>query len=298
MTTSLAGSEHILKWLGSQFPGSYALLSANSAPDAAMVFVHGFLGDANETWLQTQWMIDSPEFSWWGHSDLFFLHYRSFRDSIDQSAYTLLRFVDTFFPRPPAGLVKFHHMVMPMRLTKPDFVLPRRSYRQLYLVGHSEGAVVIRRAVTIRCKKRLAVSKNRRKMLSADLALFAPAQGGFTPSGLKGTGFAIAKKGLFVLNATLNYSPAFVEMKDGRVLQEIRTTTEKLADKFSFNALRARVLFGEKEDVVARPAEYYHDVSDDPQPGHDHTSICKPIPGYITPLEFISKRRKKGASGC
>jgi hypothetical protein len=290
---------HIPKWLGSRYPGSYAMLSDGPTVRTAVVLVHGFLGGTHDTWLHLQWMVDvhADKFPWWQNVDLFFFGYKSFRDSIDQSAFALLKFLDAFFPKPDPALCEFRMPPLPMGLPQPSFTLPTRSYSKLVLVGHSEGAVVIRRAIIIRCKRRLFVSPRRRKLLSAELALFAPAQAGFTPSGLIGTTYQIAKVGMFI-NPVLFKSTAFVEMKDGRVLQLIRTTTEQLAKHFKFSGLRARVLFGENENVVGRPAEYYCDIPDDPEPSHDHRSICKPTPKYTRPLHFIAGTQHTGAAGA
>jgi hypothetical protein len=110
-----------------------------------------------------------------------------------------------------------------------------------------------------------------------------------------GTGLQIAKVGMFV-NPALYLSTAFVEMKDGRVLQTIRTTTEKLAETLPFSGLRARIVFGENEHVVARPADYYCDLPEAPEPGHDHNSICKPTSDYTRPFHFIAGTQSAGAS--
>lgn len=286
--------EHIPKWLGGRYPGCYAMLSDGPRVDTAVVFVHGFLGNAHDTWMQLQWMVDlhAAEFPWWKRADLFFFQYRSFKDSIDQSAFRLLKFLDTFFPKPDPELCEFRMIALPMILPQPSFSLPQRSYSNLVLAGHSEGAVVIRRAVIIRCKKRFFVAGIRRKLLSAQVVLFAPAQAGFTPSGKLGTALQIKRISMF-LEPLLYFSTAFAEMKDGRVLQVIRNTTEKFAEKHTFSGLRARILFGENERVVARPADYHCDVAEDPEPGHDHRSICKPTPSYKRPMHFIAGTQGK-----
>jgi hypothetical protein len=87
--------------------------------------------------------------------------------------------------------------------------------------------------------------------------------------------------------AVLRLSPAFVEMKEKTMLLNTRTNTNKYADEApTYKALRARVLVGEKDVFVAH-GEFTRDtVLHPPEPGQDHTSICKPRPGYPKPLPF------------
>lgn len=126
---------HDLQPLDNLIPSAYAYISNDAEVDTAVIFVHGFKGNPTTTWEKFQSMIDShgARFPEWNHADVFFFTYLDTIDSIDDSADGLRGFVDTVFPstsKPLATLLGF-----------------QREYRKLVLVGHSEGAVVIRAAV-------------------------------------------------------------------------------------------------------------------------------------------------------
>jgi pimeloyl-ACP methyl ester carboxylesterase len=293
--------DHFLKSLDASGPGCYALLSSGNS-DTAVVFVHGFWGDSKDTWLQFQWMIDAYQnkHPWWKQCDLYFYQYSSFSESIDNSAHDFLNFLNTFFPKPPAEMLRIDPDPLLRNFQLPKVVLASRRYRELVLVGHSEGAIVIRRAVVIRGKdlrtsfrlnllkkKNKSVLKREFEMLSARLSLFAPAMRGFAPSGWIGALLAVGRIAAYA-DPMLHYSTAFVEMQAKTVLDDLREDTHQLLAEFPWiPALRASILFGRKDYVVAK-GEYFEDSPEDPVPNQGHVSICKPTPSYSKPLEFVA----------
>src|ERR1700733_10914363 len=159
---------------------AYGLVSEDRKTDTAVIFVHGFLGDARGTWLNFQEMIDSYvlRFPHWSTADAYFFSYESFLQSITDSAEELLSFTHKIFPKPPGWLFSVPAVIRHI----PGFsliALKKRTYKRLILVGHSEGAVVIRRAIVVAYKR----TGGKDPILGANLALFAPAHLGFTPSG-------------------------------------------------------------------------------------------------------------------
>ncbi|HXX20941.1 MAG TPA: hypothetical protein VEJ46_16180 [Candidatus Acidoferrum sp.] len=263
--------------------GSYALISESAQSDTAVVFVHGFLGDASGTWLNFQEMIDSCRMTYpgWAMCDAFFFHYSSFRQSITDSAEELISFVRAVFPNPPGWIFS---VPQPFRELRALLVLRlrMRRYKRLVLVGHSEGAVVIRRAVVLEYKRKNGGTP----ILDAKLALFAPAHLGFTPSGWVGACLATGRVEAIAM-MILASSPSFVEMKDKAFLEQIRQDTNAfLQESPDLSGLRARVLFGRGERIVVR-GEYTRDFPEMPEPNQDHVSICKPRTGYERPLRFV-----------
>jgi pimeloyl-ACP methyl ester carboxylesterase len=276
--------EHHLTWLTDRFPGSYALLSEDPDTDTAVIFVHGFLGDAENTWLNFQEMIDSYQAAYprWTQTDAFFFSYPSFRSSITDSAEKLLRFTELVFPRPPS---KFFHIPVtlgryPKILTELSF--KRHRYAQLIFVGHSEGAILIRRAICLAYKRK----SHTEQMLGSKLALFAPAHLGFTPAGWVGACLAVGRIADIAL-PILSSSPAFVEMKGKELLEQIEEDTMAfIAESPDSTAFRARVLFGTEERFVVR-GEYTYDIPETPEPEQSHFSVCKPRTSYERPLDFV-----------
>src|SRR5260370_15133055 len=125
--------------------GSVCLLSLAEEVDTAVVFVHGFLGDATSTWEHFPYLIDAcaGEYPWWNNTDAFFYKYRgSHRIPIAVHSEEFLPFLAEIFPFPNERL--FIPLFAPLERLRPAGF----RYRKLILVGHSEGAVVIRRALT------------------------------------------------------------------------------------------------------------------------------------------------------
>ena len=214
--------------------GSYALISENRDTDVAVVFVHGFLGDAKGTWLNFQEMIDScaQEFPKWTRSDAFFFAYQSFQDSITDSAETLLKTVDILFPDPPKSLFNVKASIPHLAPSLISFTLDHRVYNELVLIGHSEGAVIIRRAVCIAYK----TEGPDHKILNARLSLFAPAHFGFVPTGWIGACLAVGQIDAIVM-PILRTSPSFCEMKERVLLDQIRTDTGEFLKKWGFRTM-------------------------------------------------------------
>ena len=86
---------------------SYALLSTTAeSTSTAIVFVHGFMGDATKTWLRFQSLIDelSDRYPTYAHSDLYFYDYPSVDHHALVSATDCLAFLRRVFPQPQPEL--------------------------------------------------------------------------------------------------------------------------------------------------------------------------------------------------
>src|SRR5690242_3399027 len=117
---------------------SQALLSLSSAT-TAVVFVHGFYGDRRKTWINFQAMIEARSApAWWSTVDLYFYAYPSVRQQLGPNADKLEKFIGYIWPNPPRGLLTLDRPFVPVTTLKD------RRYTDIVLIGHSEGAVVIR----------------------------------------------------------------------------------------------------------------------------------------------------------
>lgn len=310
---------------------AYALLMDHPVR-TAVVFVHGFLGHPQKTWLSFQTMADSAgDPDWWSQSDLYFFDYQDFNQAIDFSSRELIAFLKSIYPQPDASLLTADLSQWKSALNLEDPLVRLRentvAYERLILVGHSEGGVVIRKAMLTLAVDRIEPAEQVMRMqvslkrpsapglrlrrrdggwinlpgpwetvepeapppidladcpqLAAQVCLFAPALMGAAPSGILGI---LARK-----IDVLYYSRAFNDLERGSpLLTNLQRHTEDYARRYpGIPALRARILWGKKEQIVAVD-NYQTDLVEDAEPNQDHTSVCKPRPGYTRPLEFIS----------
>jgi pimeloyl-ACP methyl ester carboxylesterase len=272
-----------------EFPGSFALIAPSESVENAIVFVHGFGGDACGTWTNFHLMIDELQWnSSFSTTDLFFFQYHSVWERIQSSTDRLLKFLQVVVFEPDTR--HFTVLLDPILVdgdlessgptTNVLSALPAdRHYRQIHLIGHSEGGVVIRNAVV---KK---ASRNS-PLLRCHLSLFAPAIAGYAPAGLLGTLANFPGVG-GIIDALLKAAPAYQDLKDTPFLNKLRRRTEQEARDESKHAFRAHILWG-RNDRVVKPDKYEDDDEDFEE--RNHIQICKPTPQYSTPVGWVSWR--------
>ncbi len=308
------------------FPGSYCLISDAPHVDRAVLFVHGFLGNATDTWVDFQGLGPSlPSFS---SADLFFLRYNSFKMSVSEAADLVADFLREIYDERPEWLdlskrlpdwVPLAHGEDPMVRLEPA------SYRHLTLVGHSLGGVVLRQLVlnalalvaqagantrqaTVESVShsesgRLAtqrspaiddvgtrivdVAPHYAAILPAKLVLFAPALFGARPAGLFGLLLRFGGIGMLA-RALLGMSKSYGEIQQGSdLLKYVRDTTDRMArESPDVSALRASVLWPETDSILV-DSQYFADVKAPRAKGKDHVSVCKPSADYLTPIELL-----------
>jgi hypothetical protein len=293
--------------------GAFALLS-HRPPVAAVIFVHGFLGDPRTTWVDFEHLVDqAPR---WNECDLFFYAYRS-RNQIVPLAEEFSHFltdiarareqavISTRFFAPSSKSHTFFSTVL-------DFWESRGSapYHYLILVGHSTGAVIIREVMRqkithlVKSKGDLGawmqtgkedVDYPDRLVLRSALRFFAPAHLGVLAAGKLGLAQSLPIIGK-ITGAYLRSNPLYQNLRhDSPTILELKKATEELWKQYKFEALKAGSLFGTNEEVVYIGG-YSHDEVDSTVSGHDHISICKPRPDYVKPLEFVIHASSTGKS--
>jgi hypothetical protein len=266
-----------------EFRKSYALVCADQCADTMVIFVHGFGGNPTSTWLDFHGLVKvcSVNYPWWDKCDLFFYSYESLRTPIGLNAQTLGRFVEHVLSKDATGSPRFPSST-------------GQSHTRLIFVGHSEGAVLIRRLILDRLNaiqkanayKNNLVQKATKAdiVLNSQLRLFAPACMGTNFSSLLGfatslstLASAIAASSL-VRNELLPNSP---------ILRPIESETENASTKFpQISGFAAKVLFGDSDQVVYTASYKCDDIAY--EDGRDHFSICKPDFDYLRPLEFVA----------
>jgi pimeloyl-ACP methyl ester carboxylesterase len=127
------------------FYKSYALIPEDSDHTDAIVFVHGFGGSPTGTWCDFQGLSQeySGQYPWWRTATLFFYSYESKWEPIHSNAVRFRDFLeDVLGVSSEANSTASDRTVNAGRRIPVDW-----TYKNLLLVGHSEGAVVIRRMI-------------------------------------------------------------------------------------------------------------------------------------------------------
>jgi pimeloyl-ACP methyl ester carboxylesterase len=275
---------------------SYALVSDSNSVDTAVVYVHGFLGDAQSTWEELQYNVDRLPKEPFRDVDLFFYDYPAEDNFVHLSAVNLRGFLSQIFPLPPAALLEVHFRDLDWRLhDDPEVITLRhqRPYSRLVLVGHSLGAVVIRRLVA---DEALTLDSNQvplsaALLLDAELVLMAPAHLGFQPSG-KTALLQLLPFSASILRSALFFR-AFSDLQPGcHFLTQLQRETAKMAECFpKSQALQPSILWGETENIVT----VGRFDSDSPNAmkyarGKDHVTVCKLTRDYLTPAEVVLRK--------
>jgi len=275
---------------------SCALLSESNVT-TAVVFVHGFNGNPSGTFSDFQGLIHlhPPTLKWWAGTDLYFFSYRSVTDNITTSSERFREFLTWVFPSPPRELFLLEQEQYPwLDLRVRQIGQWPRNYEKLVLVGHSEGAVVIRRTICdiARTYTDAQLTTTPNPIFSASLRLFAPATSGAKPKGLWSLLLNLPGLGL-PGRAFLEWSRAASDLTNQSstsLLADLKDEVHKYEEKYkNLRAFRAKTVFGTKESVVI-VNKWRCDDNEVSLKGHSHTSICKPQKktSYFYPLDFVT----------
>jgi hypothetical protein len=271
------------------------------------VFVHGFLGSAVDTWQHFQTSIDEMQdgVSWWANCDLYFWQYDSAERSIGNSAFQLREFLKTIIPSPTPLLFILDIPGNPADL--PWFRSDPVPYRSVVLVGHSEGGVVIRQAITDAVRERESdvggdASQEASAgtfwdvLFGADVHLFSPALYGTSFSGLPALIHEIPPA-RWLFEAAFNvWSPSYKQLKPrSQVLERLAQFTEEYQVRYDFNALKAHIYYGDHDDIV-EDLVYGGDPPPEYIANQTHVSVCKPRDGYLEPMNRIRNAASRTVS--
>jgi hypothetical protein len=246
-----------------------------------IVFVHGFGGKGVKTW--RRFSESGAEGDWWRESDLLFVRYDSMHRNIVGTADHLRAVLPHYLDRLPDDL---------RELSGESVREGSSTYEDIYLVGHSLGGVVIRRALVDAAQawidERLTTPGTPRpRLLDARVRLFSPASAGFQPSGCF---WLLRALGLWsAVDLRLSSSSAYLDLQpDSILLRETRRRTETLVatDHTAFGALRAQIVWANPENVVATE-RYDSDPVQFSAQDTTHLTVCKPNADYRLPWVFV-----------
>lgn len=248
------------------------VLFAAQANRKAVLFIHGFSGDAITSWSDFHELLPAcPKCT---GRDLFFYGYDGLRAEMNASASIFRAFLDRLFGATKAFLVD---NLPPSAQRADDF-----GYDELIIVAHSLGAVISRRALLDATKRKSDwVAKTK-------LVLYAPAHKGAKVADLAlevASSFTFLK--LFGIGARFE-SPLIDQLKpESRSLKKLLEETEAATTNGANRHLIAtKVVIAEYEKIVENEA-FGDDPSPDTIPNTTHTSVCKPTREFLQPLSHL-----------
>lgn len=246
--------------------GRTKIIASRSDATKCVLFVHGFAGDALETWsgFDSRALKDSG----FEKTDLIFFGYDGFRSNALASSGFLFELMDELLTSPKAMLGFVRENPVP--------------YSRCVVVAHSLGAVVSRWALL------RGYDSHREWLESVRYLLFAPAhRGGIIVDSLSellsGNAIAkalgdVAKIGVPLLNELAT---------DSAMLKTLERRTRAAVSKGCKALLPNRVVIAEYEDVVSNlpfPGDPYPTAIRDAR----HTSVCKPTK-FIASIDFVTE---------
>jgi alpha-beta hydrolase superfamily lysophospholipase len=236
-------------------------------PENLVVFVHGFGGNALATWNNfPSILIFDDKFK---TSDIIYYGYDTFSGQAGDHAVELYHFLN-LLQKP------LEHTILPVQQH-----LAERTYKKVFLVAHSLGAVLVRQA------QLLAYIDRKPWVDNSFLALFAPAHNGANVISLA----MEALPGLFKLAGLLAKFKfpilSDLDANDDGILKAIKAQTESLQNQGKADFSKAKLVVYAKGDKVIKNIPYLYDTPPEIIPKASHTSVCKPTETYARPLELL-----------
>ena len=263
-------------WLGNRQIPSAVLWTTDAAPSGtAVIFVHGFIGSAVETWEEFDSL--APLEAKLRHHDVFFYGYDALRTHASESGDQFHTFLDELLTD-PRTIFRF---ALPPAMARAEAF----RYSKAVIVAHSLGTVVTRFALLTEFNRRRPGS-----WLPAVTPLFfAPAHSGTRKvdaviSAL--TSFDFAGLGLAVSLARDRYVAADDLREGSQILQDLRTEVSSISHPDRALVQPKAVVWAANDRIVINRA-----FLDDPKPitirGASHTSVCKPTTRFRDPLQIV-----------
>jgi len=246
----------------------------------AVLFVHGFNGDAVGTWQSFPGILTrEPRFA---SFDMYFLEYDSLWTKIEDNAADVHRFVDQLFYEPETFYGRF-----------PILATQRRKelrYKKLTVIAHSMGSVVWRRVAIKQWLRQKQPGAARGWLAKMRFILFAPADNGANILSLAAAclgGIKLAwlepLVAFFVrpLGDLREESPKLKELL--RDSKEIYKKTPKLR-----SCVVARLVVRARNDRTVSDLRFFEDP-DAEDLDSTHAGVCKPNDDFRAPVDLVLK---------
>lgn len=231
-------------------------------PKNLIVFVHGFNGDATQTW--TDFIELSKSRKRFDDCDMLYYGYDSLKGQVYGHALNFYKFVS-----------KYNDHRFPMGEEKPT------NYDNIVIVAHSLGAIVSRFAVLE------AISRGTVWYKKCKLVYFAPAHNGARVQKLLFMGLPGFWK---LLGSSLLYRYPIIDdlQPNSAALEKLEEMTISYKNKPEQPFLTAHVIHGGRDRVVNN-LPYCYDIMhiQSPVSDKDHIGVCKSETRYLTPIQII-----------
>ncbi|MDB6027362.1 MAG: hypothetical protein JWM68_3585 [Verrucomicrobiales bacterium] len=248
------------------------VLFAAKPSGKAILFIHGFTGDAIKTWSDFHLLL--PECSKCEGRDLFFYGYDGLRAEMNASASIFRGFLDGLF----GNTLSFLRDNLPPSAQRPT----EFEYSELVIVAHSLGAVITRRALLD------ATKKNSPWVVKTKLVLYAPAHKGARVAEL-----ALETASSFTFLKLFGAGARFASPLIDQLKPNSTALTQLLAETLSAcqgganpHLVARKVVIAEYEQIVENET-FGGDPPPDPIPDTTHTTVCKPRKDFSHPLQHL-----------
>lgn len=242
----------------------------------AVVFVHGFGGEAQGTWDQFASLL--PHQPQARGRDLFFFGYDSLAQQAPISAAEFRDFLVDLWTDPVTKLIQ--PSLQDARRADPAF-----RYQHVTLVAHSLGAIVVREALV-----QAALEDPPHDWVHhVSLVLFAPAHTGARAAqlGQELLGVLPASIESLIRGGTYSAIPVLMDLEPGsETLKALAAGTQDLLDK-GYTSLRAKVVVMGTKDQVVHSVRFCADPGPRRAEGLGHIGVCKPDQRYTAPLGYL-----------
>ena len=234
----------------------------------ALVFVHGFRGDVEDTWGDFPNLLMEDERA--AGLDIIMYGYDAVNTRARFSALELYAFLDRLFVDP---LSVYRRRAGPLARTESF------RFHRITVVAHSFGAVVSRQAL-------LEAWIGREPWLPLTrLVLFAPADMGADIAKLKDIWPPLRKAA--DLSASF-FARTLSDLEPGSdALSELRDGVRLALTQPGGEHLRARLVILGKDDMIVSPNRFLFDAPAQVVRGKDHRAICKPTRDFLLPVDAL-----------
>lgn len=243
-------------------------------PTALVVFVHGFRGDALETWQPFDRIATGSEA--FREVDLVFFGYDAHYSNVMASSSFLYDFLKDAVAGPEAIVSA---LLPKLRADRS------KGYKRIVLVAHSLGAVVCRWALL------RAVEEKKEWRENVKMLLFAPAHSGSDLGAVASAAFSNVPWVPLFVEAVKAKVPLVKELDpESRILTELAERVRRASPNEL--CLRAhRVIVAEREIVVSN-LPFPGDPCPDALRDTDHVSVCKPSSRVHKAVGFLQEMLK------
>lgn len=232
---------------------------ADRPADRLIVFIHGFGGNARTTWRGMEQLFEAPELA---TADVVFFGYDSVAAPAQNSATEFRDFLEKAVGLTPPWTYT---------MVRAHMVPWERDYRDILIVAHSLGAVVVRRALLDSIEEGWDwVGRTR-------ILLFGPAHMGtrlMKFAAMLRSGFSSILSDLYVIGRVK--APVLDDLEQGSdFLKDLLEESKAMPAGGQAPPIRAEaVIFGRRENVVLTK-RFCKDPLSKVWPGHDHRSVCR-----------------------